>query len=134
MATDRDLILRRAAETKYQIPLLNSVASGVAIEPNCHDRLEICFDVRREIITEISYSLTETACLTVFACINVLCELVVGKSVLEAYLVTNEQIAEHLSDDGMLDKEHVHCAMMAELALKRAIMQYSAKKKEQLAM
>lgn len=133
MATDRNLVLKRAEDKTYQTLPEDCAASGIAIEPKCQDRLEIGFNVRREIITDIGYSLTESACPTVFACANVLCELVKGKSVLEAFLVKHVHIAKQLTDDGELDKEHVHCAMMAELALKRAIMQYSAMKKEQLA-
>ena len=133
MATDRALVLQQAGRTEFQHTLPQAAASGVVEEPNCHDRLEICFSVRREIITDIGYSLTSTACPTVFACANVLCELARGKAVLEAYLLTSGDIARQLSDDGTLDREHVHCAMMAELALKRAILQYSTMKKAQLA-
>lgn len=133
MATDRTLVLSWAEDAQFKTLPDDCVASGVAEEPNCHDRLEIFFSTQREIITQIGYTLTSTACPTVFACVNVLCGLAKGKSVLEAYLINSADIAKLLSDDGTLDKEHVHCAMMAELALKRAILNYSSVKKAQLA-
>ena len=46
-----------------------------------------------------------------------------------AYLtVTAKAIAKEMSTDGELDEGHVHCALMAELAFKRALSAYSAKK------
>ena len=46
---------------------------------------------------------------------------------LEAYTIDSSVIATAL---GGLEPEYMHCAMMAELALKRAVLDYAGKRKE----
>lgn len=53
--------------------------------------------------------------------------LVRGRPVLEAYTIDSSAIATAL---GGLEPEYMHCAMMAELALKRAVLDYAGKRKE----
>lgn len=75
----------------------------------------------------ISYTITETSCFPSKACAETAAALVRGRPVLEAYTIDSSAIATAL---GGLEPEYMHCAMMAELALKRAVLDYAGKRKE----
>lgn len=128
MATNREKVLQFAQDKQFAGLPEGCAGAGQVVEPHCGDVLKIGFNTRREIITEIGYELTQSACPPVHACAHLICQLAKDKAVLEAYLLTYKQIAQLISDDGNLDPEHVHCAQMAELALKQAIAQYSRAK------
>ena len=133
MATSREKVLK-AAEEKDKYPLPEDFeAIGWVTEPNCGDKLAIAFKTRREVITQIGYSLSDSACPPMFACASVLCAMALNKPVLAAYVIKSAEISEALGTDGGLDEQSVHCAMMAELALKRAIMDFSKKRSAELA-
>lgn len=133
MATSREKVLKAAAEKdKYPLPQ-DCEAIGWVTEPHCGDKLAIGFKTRREVITQIGYSLTDSACPPMFACASVLCEMALNKPVLAAYVIKSAAISEALGTDGGLDEQSVHCAIMAELALKRAIMDFSRKRSAELA-
>lgn len=95
---------------------------GEATEPECGDVLCIYIRTRREIITEIGYTISNGACTTSKVCAAVVCNLALNKPVMEAYLVDADQIAGEIGDIPQAGK---HCAMMAELSLKRAIVNYA---------
>lgn len=94
---------------------------GSCEEPGCGDVMEFTIKTHREIITEIGFTITESACLPVKASAAITAEIAKGKPVLEAYLIDKDQIGQKV---GGLEEEYVHCALMAELALKRAIVNY----------
>ncbi len=126
MATDLDKVKRLAGEAAYrQLPRAAN-GCGEAEEINCHDRLRICLTVnQRQIVTEAGYDVTEEACPTLYASAAAAVALALGKPVLAAYAVSHTDIGSLFSDCGTLDIGHVHCAIMAELALKRAVVDYS---------
>ena len=129
MSTNRNAVLEYAADKNWKMAVPCAAAKGTAEEPGCGDTLEVAFAAKRDIITAIWYNITESACPPAHACAAAACSLAKGRPVIEAYLITSVDIAGLLSDDGRLDAEHIHCAMMAELALKRAVRDYSIKKK-----
>ncbi|MDL2317797.1 iron-sulfur cluster assembly scaffold protein [Eubacteriales bacterium OttesenSCG-928-A19] len=130
--TDRSKVTAYAQRAgEYPLPDAPH-AVGRVEEPSCKDELVMGFRTHREIVTEIGFTLTPSACPPLFACATTVVELVKGKPVLEAFLLKTADIAAVLSTDGILDAEHVHCALMAELALKRMITAYSEKKKAAL--
>lgn len=100
-------------------------AFGSCEEPDCGDVLEFNFNTQAEIVTEIGYSISAKACYPMKACSAALKELCMNKAVVETYLITKNEIADFL---GGLDSNNMHCAMMAEIALKRALIEYSRKK------
>lgn len=104
---------------------------GETVEPGCGDIMRIYIRTHREIITEIKYTLTESSCDTVRSCAAAAIALAKDKPVMEAYLITKDQIADCL---GILSIEQIHCAMMAELTLKKAIVDYARRRREKLAM
>ena len=133
MGTSREKVLLAAAERdQYPLPQDCEVL-GTVQEPNCGDVLTIGFKTRRMAITEIGFSLSETACPPLFACAVVMCRKALNQPVISAYVIRSADLAAELSTDGNLDKESVHCAMMVELAMKKAVISFSQKTNEQRA-
>ena len=124
---DRDLIERYALDTRYHGLINDHQGIGRCEEPGCGDVLEVTLKTEREIITEIGYIITATACPPMKACAGIMAEMAMGKPVMAAYLITHADIGAHA---GGLEKESEHCAMMAELALKRSIIDYARRRKQ----
>ncbi|MDO5417345.1 MAG: iron-sulfur cluster assembly scaffold protein [Lachnospiraceae bacterium] len=101
------------------------MGSGFSQDPSCKDVLQYYFSTEREIITDIRYTITETSCYPSKACGEAAAELAQGKPVMEAYTIDADKIGEAV---GGLDMEHRHCAQMAELALKRAVLDYARRR------
>lgn len=106
----------------------NANGRGEAVEPGCGDTLTVALRVTpRRMVEAAGYTITEGACAPAVACAAAAVKLALNKPVLAAYTVTAAQIGELLADEtGELEPEHVHCALMAELALKRAAADYAA--------
>lgn len=94
-------------------------------EPGCKDEMCMYLKTRREIITEIRFTITDCACPPVKACGALAAEMALDKPVMEAYLIDAARLSQGL---GGLPKESMHCAMMAEIALKKAIKDYVSKR------
>lgn len=127
MATDKQKILDIAQNSANSVPNHYN-GRGEAHEPNCNDKMVMYITVNeRKMIVDSGFELTEGACATVKATAAVAARLARDKPAIAAYTITALQIAAELTDDGELDKEHLHCAIMAELATKRAVVDYSSK-------
>ena len=111
--TNQQLTLSWAAKSgEYPLPEAYNGA-GVANEPNCEDRLEIRLRVNAfGVIESAGFSLTESACPPMWACAVYACAQCQGKPALAALTMDHKKIG------------HIHCAMMAEIALKRALADY----------
>lgn len=99
-------------------------------EPGCEDVLRMYLKTRREMITEIRYTITESACPPARACAALAASLALGKPVMEAYLIDADQLSHFF---GELPKESYHCALMAEIGLKKAIQNYAARRQKNIA-
>ena len=126
MATNVALVRQYAALEKDYPPPAGANAVGMAQEPNCSDLLTIHLRVSpRRYVEAAGFTLTASACDTVRACAVKCCQLAEKKAVLASFTGTADDIAHALSEDGTPDQEHIHCAQMAELALKRAVVAFS---------
>lgn len=124
MATNVEKILKLINNNKQRIPD-DYNGMGETIEPHCQDKMQIYLLVnQRKMIVDCGYTITEDACAPVIACAVAACQLALNKPVMEAYTITKDLIADFITDDGIPNEEHVHCTIMAELTLKRAIIDY----------
>lgn len=95
-------------------------ADGYACEiGDCGDRFEIWLRVRDGTIEEARF--WTDGCAAQIACGSIVTELISGKPIEEALLLTPHQIVEAL---GGLPEENVHCAHRAVTVVKRAITDY----------
>lgn len=122
-----EYIAETALKAKHKGKPEAYMGTGACQDPSCKDVLQYYLSTSREIITELSYTITETSCFPSKACAEAAAGLALGKPVMEAYAIDSGAVAEFL---GGLDREYIHCAMMAELALKRAIVDYAGNRQK----
>lgn len=92
----------------------------------CGDGLEITLRINNGKVTEAKFY-TE-GCGPMLAAGNAVTEMAFGKSIQEAFKINGQAILEKLS--GLPAEEAEHCAMLASSALKEAIKDYLAYKRE----
>ena len=97
-------------------------AEGSCGDPGCGDSLTIFIKVEDNRIAEISFLVF--GCVAAIATSSMTTELAKGKSLEEALMLTNEDIAEAL---GGLPENKLHCSVLGATALKKAIENYYIK-------
>ena len=98
--------------------------SGVGEVGNakCGDIMRYYLKIENDIITDISY---ETfGCASAIASSSMASEMIKGKSVDEALKLTNKAVAEALEG---LPAQKMHCSVLAEEAVKKAIEDYRSR-------
>ncbi|MFH1798909.1 MAG: iron-sulfur cluster assembly scaffold protein [Candidatus Omnitrophota bacterium] len=104
----------------------NPSGKGKVTSPVCGDVMELCIKVNSEgIITDAKFR--TFGCGAAIASSSMLTELIKGKSVDEARKLTNETVIKAL---GGLPKPKVHCSVLAEEGLRKAIDDYESKMNE----
>ena len=102
-------------------------ADGVGEVGNakCGDIMKMYLKIENEVITDVKF---ETfGCASAIASSSMATEMIKGKPVAEAMLLTNKAVAEAL--DG-LPPHKMHCSVLAEEAIQAAIEDYDKKKAE----
>ncbi len=102
----------------------NADGIGKAGDPNCGDYLIIYIDVEDYIIKDIKFQVH--GCVGAIASSSMTTELAKGKPLMAAYAITEDDIINAL---GGLPEEKKHCSVLGELALKKAIVDFSKKQK-----
>ena len=120
---DREKIILYSEKTENLGEPELFLGRGEAREPGCGDVLAMFVDTRREIITECRFTITESACPPLKACAARAAEL-------EAYLISADALSEFF---GGLEQESIHCAQMAEIALKRTLKDYAVRRADRMA-
>lgn len=92
---------------------------GQAGNPKCGDIMKIYLRVEDDVITDIKFK--TFGCASAIASSSMATELVKGKTVEEAWNLTNKSVAEAL--DG-LPPVKMHCSILAEEAIHAAINNY----------
>ncbi len=94
-------------------------ASGTVGNPICGDIMKMDLKIENNIIIDAKFK--TFGCGSAIATSSMATELIIGKSTDEALDITNQAVAEAL--DG-LPKVKMHCSVLAEQAVKKAIEQY----------
>jgi len=97
---------------------------GRVTSPVCGDIMELYIKVKDERIVDVKFQ--TFGCAAAIASSSVLTELIKGKTINEALEITNKRIIDTL---GGLPKEKVHCSVLAEDGVKKAIEDYKTKQR-----
>lgn len=91
--------------------------------PSCGDIMEIYLKVKDDIIIDVKFR--TFGCASAIASSSVSTEMILGKNINEALEITNKSVVEAL---GGLPPVKMHCSVLAEEAIKKAIEDYLSKK------
>jgi len=90
--------------------------------PICGDVMYIYLKIKDDIITDIAFE--TLGCVAAIATSSMASEMVIGKSLKEAWKLTDRDVANAL---GGLPASKFHCSMLAEEGLRAAIQDYLKK-------
>ena len=101
-------------------------ASGVGTVGNasCGDIMQISLKIENDIIVDAKFK--TFGCAAAIATSSTATDMIIGMTVEEALKVTNKKVIECL---GGLPSQKIHCSVLAEEAIKKAIEDYQSKKK-----
>ncbi len=100
-----------------------SVGTGIVGAPECGDVMKLQIKVNPETGVIEDAKFKTFGCGSAIASSSLVTEWVKGKTVDEAALITNKEVAKELS----LPPVKIHCSVLAEDAIKAAIADYRAK-------
>ena len=102
-------------------------ASGVGTVGNasCGDIMQISLKIENDIIVDAKFK--TFGCAAAIATSSTATDMIIGMTVEDALKVTNKKVIECL---GGLPSQKIHCSVLAEEAIKKAIEDYLAKKND----
>ena len=98
---------------------------GIAGDPACGDVMKVTIQVLGDTIKDAKFK--TFGCGAAIATSSMITEMVIGKSIEEALIVTNTMVIEAL---GGLPKVKWHCSILANDAVKAAISDYRQKQRK----
>ncbi len=96
---------------------------GTVGNATCGDIMQITLKIENDVIVDAKFK--TFGCAAAIATSSTATEMVKGMTVEEALKVTNKKVVETL---GGLPAQKLHCSVLAEEAIKKAIEDYQAKK------
>ena len=96
---------------------------GTVGNETCGDIMQISLRIENDIITDAKFK--TFGCAAAIATSATATEMIKGMTVEEALKITNKKVIETL---GGLPAQKIHCSVLAEEAIKKAIEDYQAKK------
>ncbi len=100
----------------------NASGVGEVGNPTCGDIMKVYLDIDGDIIKDVKFK--TFGCGSAIATSSMATEMIKGKTIKEAMEVTNKAVAEAL--DG-LPPVKMHCSVLAEQAVKAALLDYAQK-------
>ena len=107
-------------------PEASNVGTGMVGAPACGDVMRLQIDVDNDVIKDVKFK--TYGCGSAIASSSELVNLLVGKTLKQAQDITNTQIAETLS----LPPIKIHCSILAEESIEKAIEDYEEKNGKRL--
>lgn len=104
---------------------MENADSYISVLGSCGDSMELWLKVKDNLIINARF-LTD-GCGATIACGSMLSEMAKNKTLGEALTINAKTLIEAL---GGLPEDHVHCAGLASLTLKKAVLEYMNLKKE----
>ncbi len=100
----------------------NPSGVGTVGNASCGDIMQISLKIENDVIVDAKFK--TFGCAAAIATSSIATEMVKGMTVEEALKVTNKKVVETL---GGLPAQKIHCSVLAEEAIKKAIEDYRAK-------
>lgn len=119
-----DTLLEHFRHPKNVGVIENPDGVGRVTSPICGDIMELYIKVKDGRIIDTKFQ--TFGCAAAIASSSVLTEMIKGKTLDEALKMTNKRIADAL---GGLPEEKVHCSVLAEDGVKKAIEDYKIRQK-----
>ena len=104
----------------------SNIGTGMVGAPACGDVMRLQIDVQEDIIKDVKFK--TYGCGSAIASSSELVNLLVGKTLKQAQDITNKEIAETLS----LPPIKIHCSILAEESIEKAIEDYEEKNGKRL--
>lgn len=101
----------------------NADGEGTVGNASCGDIMKITLKIENNVIVDAKFK--TFGCAAAIATSSTATELIKGMTIEEALKVTNKRVVEIL---GGLPAQKLHCSVLAEEAIKKAIEDYLAKK------
>ncbi len=101
----------------------NADGVGTVGNASCGDIMQISLKIENDVIIDAKFK--TFGCAAAIATSSTATDMIKGMTVEEALKVTNKQVIETL---GGLPAQKIHCSVLAEEAIKKAIEDYRAKK------
>ena len=98
-----------------------NIGTGMVGAPACGDVMRLQIDVTDDVIKNVKFK--TYGCGSAIASSSELVNLLMGKTLKQAHSITNKQIAKTLS----LPPIKIHCSILAEEAIEKAIENYEEK-------
>lgn len=116
-------IIKRFRNPKNSGKIKNADAVGEVGNFKCGDVMKIYLKIKKDKIEDAKF---ETyGCVAAIASTDMMCELVKGRTLKEAYAMSNKEIVSGL---GEMPEVKIHCSILGTRALKEAIDNYKSKK------
>ncbi len=96
---------------------------GTVGNASCGDIMQISLKIENDIIVDAKFK--TFGCAAAIATSSTATDMIIGMTIEEALKVTNKKVVECL---GGLPSQKLHCSVLAEEAIKKAIDDYLAKK------
>ena len=101
----------------------NADGVGTVGNASCGDIMQISLKIENDIIVDAKFK--TFGCAAAIATSSTATDMIIGMTVEEALKVTNKKVVECL---GGLPSQKIHCSVLAEEAIKKAIEDYQSKK------
>ncbi len=102
----------------------NADGEGMVGNPACGDIMKITLKIENDIIVDAKFQ--TFGCTAAIATSSTATEMIKGRTVEDALKLTNAEVVEYLQG---LPPQKIHCSVLAEEAIKKAIEDYRSKQK-----
>lgn len=121
-----DKVIQEFSNPKNVGEMKDANAVGTVGNATCGDIMKIFLKIdEHDVIQDVSFQ--TFGCTAAIATSSVATEMVKGKTIDEALKLTNQQVVDAL---GGLPAQKLHCSVLAEEAIKEAIENYLANRKQ----
>jgi len=116
-------ILNRFQNPKFSGEIKNADAVGEVGNVKCGDIMRVYLKIENNKIKDIKFK--TYGCVAAIASTDYLCEIVKGKTLEQAQKITSKDVIKKM---GNVPAVKLHCSILAQDALKKAIEKYQKKK------